>query len=1282
MIQKIRPIRLFIIIACLLTGKAAADDGACCYNSGACYDTTSALVCSIHGGIWHPNLTCDDVTCETNCDGGDCSLGEVLDCNGHCVPISWIGDGNCDNGFRQWDSNTIYLDCEEFGYDGGDCSPPTDLPINPGACCIGDLSECDPRVCENLTYSSCISSNGQFLGENTACTTEICSCPPGQVGDCNGNCFPLYYLNDGICHDGHWFPENGEDFNEYQLNLGCIELACDYGDCTGVCSGACCIGQNCFDGLPYTQCAEQGGTFLGSGETCESIDCSSYLISQSVGVELIGNESPIDGEFANTVAASDGIFIQALSNAVNTNTGQPVTAANVYRGNSILSQTLYFPVGWVSQSTCVDTDGARILLGQGYELRVYVDNGSTFILEQILVLGSAITNLSISDDVIFATTSDSNEGNGVNWFKRSGSNWIEQKPILLETFVKNVVIDGDSIALLTYGSLKMYSFDGTSWIEDDSDSFSIQGNWQDVDIDGIYVVLGETTNYYNGIVAQARVFKKAELGWLLDANLIPVDTRPDDEYGYSVSIENGVACISGCFNDSSILNGGMIAVYKNLGGNWTYVSKAVPYNPIPTMGFGRAIATDGVSIISTWETITQDIWTFGETGSQLIRLPDFEWSNSDGGVIDSQANWIPSLPSEGEAVSVSIPARFELSIPNAFPFSHLDIGSSKPTLNLTGQNLTLGVNSPGSIDILGTQNYTGDLGLSNGDLTVNGDVLIGQDNRPAALSIHSNASMTVQGSFSLHKNSQLQIDLGSTDSVSLNLNGSVALQGSLIVSAPSSGFDPTAGDSWTILESTRPLNNQKFDVIVMPGLGSDKYFDLEYLQVGSGIQLIATVSSVEGLFDLTSSENVNVSGVATDLVVADIGSINGGADGFDDVSLSIGGLPGSVNIFINDGTGDISSQISYPAGNAPSSIDAGDLDGDGTVDLVVTNAVDDTLLLLLNNGGAPSEMASEPTVSIGDYPVDVKILNIDDDDDKDIVVACNGEEDILPNGIIPGEIQFYEVMPSIRVSLIYAGSLSVSKPGKINPGDVNTDKDIEIVFTLGTAGKAGLAGRHAGIRGFDWEVEQLVSVGSSPSDIAVGDIDNDGDKDAIVANQGANTLSILLMGIDGQFEEEILMEVGDSPSSLDLLDYDSDGDLDLAVIASNDLDQRTTYVYRNDTSLNPDENITFAREQSFDDGANPILLGSGQLDGDAAEDLVSILSSSGFRGFNDTAIAIKSALVISTCSGDFDTNGVIDVADLLYVIGTWGSSNGDMNADGTTDVLDILALIAVWGPCP
>ena len=54
-----------------------------------------------------------------------------------------------------------------------------------------------------------------------------------------------------------------------------------------------------------------------------------------------------------------------------------------------------------------------------------------------------------------------------------------------------------------------------------------------------------------------------------------------------------------------------------------------------------------------------------------------------------------------------------------------------------------------------------------------------------------------------------------------------------------------------------------------------------------------------------------------------------------------------------------------------------------------------------------------------------------------------------------------------------------------------------------------------------------------------------------------------------------------------------------------------------------------------------------------------------------------------------DTNGdfVIDVTDLLVVIGDWGPCNpgdcpGDIDNNGVVNVLDLLGVISLWGdPC-
>ena len=56
----------------------------------------------------------------------------------------------------------------------------------------------------------------------------------------------------------------------------------------------------------------------------------------------------------------------------------------------------------------------------------------------------------------------------------------------------------------------------------------------------------------------------------------------------------------------------------------------------------------------------------------------------------------------------------------------------------------------------------------------------------------------------------------------------------------------------------------------------------------------------------------------------------------------------------------------------------------------------------------------------------------------------------------------------------------------------------------------------------------------------------------------------------------------------------------------------------------------------------------------------------------------------SDCHGDINADGIVDVTDLLAVIGDWGAAGGDsdVNADGIVDVADLLAVIGAWGACP
>jgi hypothetical protein len=54
----------------------------------------------------------------------------------------------------------------------------------------------------------------------------------------------------------------------------------------------------------------------------------------------------------------------------------------------------------------------------------------------------------------------------------------------------------------------------------------------------------------------------------------------------------------------------------------------------------------------------------------------------------------------------------------------------------------------------------------------------------------------------------------------------------------------------------------------------------------------------------------------------------------------------------------------------------------------------------------------------------------------------------------------------------------------------------------------------------------------------------------------------------------------------------------------------------------------------------------------------------------------------SAVLGDITGDGVVDVSDILALIGSWGSCSSDcpadLNGDGVVDVSDILLLLSYW----
>ena len=79
-----------------------------------------------------------------------------------------------------------------------------------------------------------------------------------------------------------------------------------------------------------------------------------------------------------------------------------------------------------------------------------------------------------------------------------------------------------------------------------------------------------------------------------------------------------------------------------------------------------------------------------------------------------------------------------------------------------------------------------------------------------------------------------------------------------------------------------------------------------------------------------------------------------------------------------------------------------------------------------------------------------------------------------------------------------------------------------------------------------------------------------------------------------------------------------------------------------------------------------------------------VITAAAVLCFPMTVDASVRAGMAPDCPADINDDGVVDVLDLLAVLGAWGDCPGcaeDINGDDVVDVLDLLEVLSAWGPC-
>ncbi len=218
--------------------------------------------------------------------------------------------------------------------------------------------------------------------------------------------------------------------------------------------------------------------------------------------------------------------------------------------------------------------------------------------------------------------------------------------------------------------------------------------------------------------------------------------------------------------------------------------------------------------------------------------------------------------------------------------------------------------------------------------------------------------------------------------------------------------------------------------------------------------------------DFGSRIDISAGDYARSLAIADMDG-----NGFVDIAVA-NAYSGTLSVFLNF-NGIIGNRVDYPAGSLPISALAADMNEDGIIELVSIDGADNVALVWPNDG--TGKLGTPLSYGVGVSPHGIAIGDIDGDGKKDIVVS-NADEDSVSvliaseNGFLPKEDFPVGDMPLS----VDCGDLDGNGYGDICTANYNADSVVvllngvefskkyeppvvgaEVSFTLRVAGKAG-----------------------------------------------------------------------------------------------------------------------------------------------------------------------------------------------------------------------------------
>ncbi len=191
--------------------------------------------------------------------------------------------------------------------------------------------------------------------------------------------------------------------------------------------------------------------------------------------------------------------------------------------------------------------------------------------------------------------------------------------------------------------------------------------------------------------------------------------------------------------------------------------------------------------------------------------------------------------------------------------------------------------------------------------------------------------------------------------------------------------------------------------------------------------------------------------------------------------------------------------------------------------------------------------------------------------------------------------------------------------------------------------------------------EPQYPTGANPWAAAVGDFDDDGKQDLAVANQGDNSVSVLLGNGDGTFRTHANYPTGNSPQSVAMGDFNGDGRPDLAVANAGD-NTVSVLLGKGDGTVQP--------HMDFPTGSSLQSLAVGDFSRDGKPDLAVVKYDSCYDSTSELNYFCNPSLSVLLGNGDgtFQPHKDYPAGEGGLTEGFSPVAVGDFNGDGKLDL--------------